>query len=163
MVKVIHADTTSLRGERNVVQGDLTLLMGFDFNSDARLSATFLAQFDTDLNRATGNLTVYIPDFIPGNLINAPGGATHFKLVSAGVEIDFRNKTYIVGTNASPELVIGPQLEAGITLANAITPASTLPLFLGFGIEFYQQVNGVYYPMKNGAHNSVALVGIDAA
>ncbi|MCW3808140.1 hypothetical protein OM074_21150, partial [Marinilabiliaceae bacterium D04] len=33
MVKVIQADVTNGRGERNVVDGDLNLLQGFEFNA----------------------------------------------------------------------------------------------------------------------------------
>ena len=36
--------------------------------------------------------------------------------------------------------------------------ASTHPLFLAMGIEFYQEVNGTMYPLKNGAYNALALV-----
>lgn len=47
-----------------------------------------------------------------------------------------------------------------IDLQNAVTPNSTHPLFLALGIEFYQEVNGVKYPLKNGAFNSLALVKV---
>jgi len=48
-----------------------------------------------------------------------------------------------------------------INLANAVTAASTHPLFLALGIEFYQEVNGQMYPLKNGAFNALALVKVD--
>ena len=48
-----------------------------------------------------------------------------------------------------------------INLANAVTPASTHPLFLVLGIEFYQEVNGQMYPLKNGAFNALALVKVN--
>lgn len=38
---------------------------------------------------------------------------------------------------------------------------SALPLFLVFGVEFYQEVNGNFYPLKNGAFDALALVVID--
>jgi len=49
---------------------------------------------------------------------------------------------------------------AVIDLANNVTANSTHPLFLAFGIEFYQDVNGVKYPLKNGAYNALALVKV---
>ena len=40
------------------------------------------------VDRVAGTLAVSIPAFVPINMIAAPGGATHFKIVSAGAEID---------------------------------------------------------------------------
>ena len=47
-----------------------------------------------------------------------------------------------------------------INQVNAVTPASTKPLFLALGVEFYQEVNGQMYPLKNGAYNPLALVQV---
>jgi hypothetical protein len=30
------------------------------------------------------------------------------------------------------------------------------------GIEFYQEVNGTYYSLKNGAFNALSIVQVDA-
>ena len=50
---------------------------------------------------------------------------------------------------------------AVIDLENTVTAASTHPLFLALGIEFYQEVNGQMYPLKNGSFNALALVKVD--
>jgi len=113
------------------------------------------------IDRVAGNLSINVPAFVPGNMIAAPQGATHVKLISAGVEIDFETGVYVMNTSQSAEIVIGPQNEAAIALNNAVTPASTKPLFLAFGVEFYQEVNGIRYPLKNGAYNALALVKVD--
>ncbi|MBX2900265.1 MAG: hypothetical protein KF775_11475 [Cyclobacteriaceae bacterium] len=161
MVKVIQADETNTRGKRNVIDGEAELLQGFEFNLDGKLTRTFFAPFDSLIDRAAGNLSINVPAFVPGNMIAAPQGATHVKLISAGVEIDFETGVYVVNTSQSAEIVIGPQNAAAIALNNAVTPASTKPLFLVFGVEFYQEVNGVRYPLKNGAYNALALVKVD--
>ena len=44
---------------------------------------------------------------------------------------------------------------------NAVTPASTKPLFLAVGVEFYQEINGQMYPLKNGAFNPLSLAKVD--
>lgn len=161
MVKVIQADATNIRGQRNVIDGEAELLIGFEFNFDGKLGSTFFAPFTSIIDRATGALTVDIPAFIPGNMIGAPIGASHCKLITAAAEIDFEAGTYVVANSSTPEIVLGPQNEAAISLANAVTPASVHPLFLAFGIEFYQQVNGIFYPLKNGFYNALALVKVD--
>jgi hypothetical protein len=40
----------------------------------------------------------------------------------------------------------------------AVTPATVNPLFLVVGIEFFQEVNGQMYPLKNGAFNPLAII-----
>jgi hypothetical protein len=161
MVKVIQADATNTRGLRNVIDGEAELLSGFEFNLNGKLSSTFFAPYTAGIDRGAGNLTVDIPDYVPSNMIGAPQGATHAKLITAAVEVDFEGGTYVVENSSTPEIVLGPQNEAAVSLANAVTPASTHPLFLAFGIEFYQQVNGVFYPLKNGFYNALALVKVD--
>jgi hypothetical protein len=39
-----------------------------------------------------------------------------------------------------------------------LSPGSQLPLFLVLGIEFYQEVNGEEYPLKNGSFNALSIV-----
>lgn len=161
MVKVIQADATNARGQRNVIDGEAELLLGFEFNENGKLTRTFFAPYVPAIDRVAGNLSINIPAFIPGNMIAAPLGATHYKLTSAGVEIDFENGVYVINSAQTAEIVLGPQNEGAVVLNNAVTPASTKPLFLVFGIEFYQLVNAQMYPLKNGAFNALALVAID--
>jgi hypothetical protein len=160
MVKVIQADTTNPRGLRNVIDGEAELLEGFDFNINGKLSTTVFAPFTATIDRVAGTLAVNIPAFVPVNMISAPAGATHFRFTSAGVEIDFEQQVYVVQTNNTAELPLDSAATAVINLSSSVTANSTHPLFLAFGIEFYQQVNGAMYPLKNGAFNTLALVKV---
>jgi hypothetical protein len=161
MMKVIQADAVNIRGKRNVVDGEAILLEGFEFNDNGKLLKTFFAPFSSSIDRATGNLVVDIPAFIPGNMISGPDGATHFKLKAGGAEIDFEGNTYVVATSETAEIPLGQQLQPASQLTQAVTPASTRPLFLVFGIEFLQFVNGAQYPLRNGAYNAMAIVRVD--
>ncbi len=89
MVKVVKADGTSARGSRNVLDGNLLLVEGFDFNIDAPLKSVFLAPYETDVDRVTGKVDISIAPFVPTHAVIAPYGTTHFKIVSASSEIDF--------------------------------------------------------------------------
>jgi hypothetical protein len=66
----------------------------------------------------------------------------------------------VVDTKATAVLPWDNNATAVINLANAVTANSTHPLFLALGIEFYQQVNGQMYPLKNGAFNALSLVKV---
>ncbi|CAL1518561.1 hypothetical protein [Chitinophaga sp. MM2321] len=160
MMKVIKADATNVRGQRNIIDGEAELLNGFEFNSNARLEGSFYAPFTATIDRAAGMLTVDVPAFIPVNMVAAPAGATHFKIVAAGAEIDFEAETFINGNAATPETATNAATADVASLAINVTANSTKPLFLALGIVFYQQVNGVLYSIKNGAYNALALVAV---
>ena len=161
MVKVIQADATNPRGQRNVIDGEAELLEGFEFNIRGKLGTTLFAPFAAAIDRVTGALTVNIPSFIPANMVAAPGGSTHYKIISAGAEIDFENETFVVDIQETAQLPWDNVATAVVNLASAVTPNSTHPLFLAVGIEFYQDVNGIKYPLKNGSYNALSLVKIN--
>lgn len=161
MVKVIQADLTSPRGQRNVIDGEAELLEGFEFNRNGKLGQTLFAPFTTTVDRLAGSLTVNVPSFIPLNMIAAPNGTTHFKIISAGAEIDFENEVFVVDTKESAVLPWDVNATAVIDLVNTVTANSTHPLFLAVGIEFYQEVNAVKYPLRNGAYNALTIATVD--
>lgn len=162
-VKVIRADETSPRGQRNVIDGEAELLQGFEFNQNGRLGSTLYAPFTPTIDRATGELSVAFPSFVPMNMIAAPAGATHYKINVAGVEVDFEAETFAVDLGSSGETEINSNPTALMTLTANVSAASTKPLFLAVGIEFFQQVNGVTYPLRNGAYNALSLVLVSSA
>ncbi len=160
MIKVIQADATSIRGERNVIDGEAILLEGFEFNIRGKIGTSLFAPYTPTIDRVTGQIKVVIPPFIPSNMIAAPSGTTHFKIISAGVEVDFTLETFVSLNSASTILPWSLVPTAAITQTNTVTPASTKPLFLVLGIEFFQQVNGTMYPLKNGAFNPLAIAKV---
>lgn len=161
MVEVIQADLTSVRGQRNVIDGEAELLEGFDFNGNAQLSNTLYAPYTPTIDRVAGTLQINVPSYIPTTMVAAPGGTTHYKIVSAGAEIDFENETFIVDSKQSALLAWDGTATAVLNLSNAVTANSTHPLFIALGIEFFQEVNGVKYPLKNGAYNALTIVKVD--
>ena len=160
MMRVIKADETNPRGFRNVIDGEAELLKGFEFNANSKLGTTLFAPFTGTINRVTGQLAVTIASFIPVNMITAPNGATHFKIVSAGAEIDFEQGSYTAENAETAVLPWDPTATVAINLVNHVTANSTKPLFLVLGIEFYQHVNGTMYSLKNGAFNALSLVEV---
>jgi hypothetical protein len=162
MLKVIQFETVNLRGERSLVDAQTETLEGFDFNINAKLGTTLYAPFTAAIDRVTGAQTVNLPAFIPQNMISAPSGASHFKIVSAGTEVNFQDEKFVSVTSATAILPWNSVPTAVINLANALPAASNYHLFLVVGIEFYQEVNGVMYPLKNGAFNPLNLVKVDS-
>jgi hypothetical protein len=160
MVKVIQADVTSVRGMRNVIDGEAELLAGFDFNITGKLGTTLFAPFTGIIDRAEGEISVNLVSFVPANMIAAPSGTTHFKIISAGTEIDFEAETFVATNSETAILPWDAVPTVAISHTNMVTPNSAKPLFLALGVEFYQQVNGTMYPLKNGSYNPLALVQV---
>lgn len=158
MMKVVKADTTSTRGLRNVLDGELELIQGFECNKNAKLGTTFYATYTPAINRVAGTLSITAPAFIPADQVQAAAGTTHFKIISMGAEIDFENETFVTGTDETAILPWDATATAPLNLVNTVTANSTHPLFLLLGIQFFQQVNGINYPLKNGAFNALSFV-----
>jgi len=160
MLAVVKADATSVRGQRNVLDGELEMLSGFDFNIDGKLSSTIFAPYMSEIDRATGELNINIPSFSPLKDIAAPDGATHLRFVSGGASIDFETGTFELFATQSANIQIVEAPVNAVNLLNQLAANSTHPLFLVLGIEFFQEVNGVSYSLKNGKNNALAIVKV---
>jgi hypothetical protein len=160
MVKVIQADMISVRGLRNIIDGEAELLSGFEFNIRGKLGTSLFAPFVGAIDRVSGAITVNLDPFIPGSMIAAPSGTTHYKIISAGAEIDFEVEVFTESHSETAILPWDALPTVAITHTNMVTPGSTKPLFLALGLEFYQEVNGQMYTLKNGAYNPLALVAV---
>lgn len=161
MRQIIATDTVNTRGNRIVAKGAITLLKGFNFNIESPLESNFTAPYVASINRGTGILKVDIPSFLPNTYLNAPAGATHFKIVTSSCEMDFQNQNGVTDNLETAPLACDNNLTAAISHVHNATAGSTLPLFLLMGIHFYQKVNGIYYPLKSQASNSLGVIEVD--
>ncbi len=157
-LKVVKTDNINIKGKRTVANGKLKLLQGFEFNINHKLRMALHAPYKHDINRKSGVVSVSIPPFIPANMITAPNNTTHFTIMAGIAEINFQANRFVVDTKKSAQLSFNSLPTEEIKIELAITPASTLPLFVVLGIEFYQEVDGEVQMVENGEHNSMALV-----
>jgi hypothetical protein len=160
MNEIKNFDSTSVRGQRSVHLGLATtegkqLLKGLDFNGRAHLQSVLNAHFTVDT--ATG--IILIPDFTAQEQLAATESATHVGFRTAFVNLNF--ETGLFNTSYSPVSMLPIDLSIStVTLTPDTIPAGDgiqLHLLL---IEFYQEMNGVHYPLHNGAHNVLNLVEI---
>lgn len=161
MMKLVKSDPISPRGQRNAAMGQAALLKGFEFNSNANLGTNLKVEITTQVDRAGGKLHLHLPSFIPKNQVNIPEGASHFEIISVGLELDFAAEAYVVEESSTGILPWNSDDTGNLTLTNIVTAASALPLFVMAGLRFYQQVNGINYPLKTGEFNSLSIVQVD--
>ena len=160
MIKVLQADLTSVRGQRNIVDGEAELLQGFECNSGAPLVTTFTAPFTAAFDRVAGSFTVTIPSFSPAISLPLPEGATHFQFVSAAAAINFEEEVSVTDAALSAVLPLNGAATAPITLLSGVGANSTHPLFGLLGIQFLQQVNGIDYPLNNKSFNALKVITV---
>ncbi|MGG5487276.1 hypothetical protein [Gaetbulibacter sp. PBL-D1] len=160
MSRIKNLDATSPRGERKVGIGLVTpegklAIKGFEFNDRALLSNILKA--DYTLDTTTGE--VQCADFIPVNDLNPPEGATHVSVASGVLNINF---------NADEkDLQISPVVNLPIDTTTTVLTLTPPSMPVGTGVDFYllkiaffQEVNGVQYPLNNGAFNALQIVEV---
>lgn len=161
LMAVIKSDTTHMRGERTVMDGDVQLLKGFEFNGNADLATTLPVAFTTSIDRTTGALQLDVPSMVPLETLVAPAGATHYQIVCGGAAVDFDNQSAATDFKESAYLPWTAAATPALSLLVSVPAASTHPLFLVAGVQFFQEVNGMYYALKSGMHNALSLVAVE--
>ncbi|SFB90885.1 hypothetical protein SAMN04489722_101235 [Algibacter lectus] len=161
LLAIVKTDATNERGLRTVQDGNLSLLDSFEFNLNGKLGATLFAAYTKAYDRVSGDATLNIAAFSPVVRIAAPTGTTHFKVVMGASELDFANETSTFENDETAVLPYSTADTAPIALTVSLTANSILPVVQILGIEFYQEVNGQMYVLKNGTHNALSIVTID--
>ena len=151
-------DTTSVRGKRNVAVGiqdpeAMALMDNFNFNIRAHLSSILQAVYSVDT--ATGEIA--IPAFVPDRDLISPEGATHLSLQGGYVKVDFGTGAYTSNLSNIENLVLDTT-ETNVSLVPDEVPGGSGTVFILLLIEFFQEVNGVQYGLRNGAFNSLCIV-----
>ncbi|MCT4561311.1 MAG: hypothetical protein N4A41_08035 [Crocinitomicaceae bacterium] len=160
MSKIRMYDTTNDRGKRTVAVGIVdpagkALLNNFNFNIRSILGSVLFKPFTLD--PATGQ--IQINGLIPGNDIAYPAGATHISIKGAWVKVDFdQNIKAFEETNQVNLAIDFNSTNVDLNVAQAPTgPGTDVFLLL---LEFFQEINGTQYPLKNGQYNSLSVIGI---
>lgn len=161
LLGVVKTDPVNERGQRLVQDGNMQLLNDFEFNQNGKLGETFFTPFESSLDRTTGELSLLIKAYQAAIRIAAPGGATHYRLSFGGAELDFENKAFNFGIDQTAILPYDTSLQAEQTLTVSLPADSVLPMIGVLGIDFFQEVNGQMYPLKNGAFNPLAIMVVD--
>ena len=160
MSKIKNLDLTSARGERTVAVGIGTpagkaVLNGFNFNDRSHLSTVLHAPYV--LVPATGE--VAIADFVPKMKLTYPTYATHVSLSCGFLNVDFG--TGIYDLTLSPELNLAIDMAStNVSLMPSGVPVGTGTKFYFLLIEYFQMVNGVEYPLNNGAFNALGILDV---
>ena len=140
MMKILRIDYNKYDTEpAKLLPGNMQFLAGHNFNKKVTLRSVFNTRYKTTINRTTGELTISIPSFNPANCITPAKFATHFRLVSSGVEIDFKNKKQKSTTYRSEEMKIDDTPTMALTIKHQLTPGTEQILLIVLGILFIDE------------------------
>ncbi len=161
MTQIKNLDSTSARGDRNVGVGITTpeakaLLKGFNFNDKAVLGSILFNSYAVD--NTTG--VINLDGLVPLNEINAPSGATHITLRGAWAKVDFSNGETELQESAPVNLPIDATSTNVVLTPTSVPTTTGTSLFL-LMLEFFQEVNGAQYVLKNGAYNALSVVEVE--
>ena len=159
MREIIDLDDTNDRGQRVYDSTNSAPLLGFNFNAGAGIGQTMY--FPYEVTGAGTDVTMTIPALNPVSDIAAPQGATHFEVVFTASALDMELLTYTNGVVAAP-LGILPINSAALANQSMVASFPAAPgaaeLVVGVvGINFYQQMNGKFYPLNNNSTNPLAI------
>ena len=168
MKEVNREDTGHPRGQRSIlVSLNQDLFAGLNFDINTNFAGIFNASYTLTNTAGRDSATFTIPVFNPMNLINAPSGATHFRLMNAiSVVSDWEFNT-ATGKYEPIEPTLSElsdikfsgylDLTAATTLTTITTTLPGTPTMTTdvsvlncIGIEFYQQVGSSYYLFASG-------------
>lgn len=160
MMNILKLDVSSVRGKRTPFNGFSTaqgkaMLKGFNFNIRAILGSVLYKPFTVDT--ATGEID--ISNLVPINDIAAPSKATHCTIKGAVANIDFATGIFDIQFSPPMNLPLDG-VSSNITLIPSGPAVGIGTQFHLLEIEFFQEVNGQQYSLKNGAFNSLAIVEV---
>lgn len=160
MTQIKNLDTVNDRGKRVVALGiqdpeGIAKLKGLDFNKEALMGSILYKPYTVD--PATGQIV--ITDLVPQMDVAWPQGATHIQLTAGFAGVDFETGEKDLQISDPVNLPIDPTLTT-VTLTPAAAPAVLTTKFYLLKIEFFQEVNGSQYTLKNGLYNALRIVEV---
>ncbi len=164
LIKDVLNKDEGIRGQRsfNPVE-HAQMLLNFAFHHQLSFDNVFIAPFSSTVNAERNEVSILVPDFHTGNMVNAPRGATHIRLVNAvtvlsAFEYNANTKKYEPtdvlnnsknALNASGFIALGGMAETATALIAQVPGLSGMlassALISCIGIEFYQEVSGSMY------------------
>ncbi len=160
MTDIKNLDSVSPRGSRKVAIGitnptGLAAMKGFDFNKSALLGAILYKPYTVD----TASGEIVIANLVPQLDIAWPQGATHIQLSAGYAGVDFSTSEKDLQVSNEVNLPLDTTAST-VTLTPAGAPAVAATKLFLLKIEFFQEVNGVQYTLKNGAYNALKVVEV---
>jgi hypothetical protein len=160
LMKVIKGDKVNEHGQRNIADGDLSLLKGFQFNKDSRFSCHPDQLEKNCLYKFVGKMMLGIKVSSKNSDWTDPG-ARCIRIYAMLAAINFETETWSLAKSGCFEGSLS-SLEKKKILLQCNLPASNRDPWVGLlGVEFYADDKGTI-PVRHGSYHSLQVTGISA-
>ncbi|NII26935.1 hypothetical protein HB364_17730 [Pseudoflavitalea sp. X16] len=159
MLAALKADPIHDWGERVIAAGDLSVLSGFEFNHKLLLDDALPLNIENTYSIEAGKVMINIPAFRLRRKKAIPAEATHYRLVSCVLTIDFEKRSYTCDQQAGSIQAMGRKAGEAFCLEQVVQPANEQGCFWLMGIEFYKLVNDKPKLVRGGALRIMQWIG----
>lgn len=157
LLKIVKSDPVNDRGKRTVAGDNLEWLEDFAFHKEHVLGTIFPVGPASSIDRITGNMKMTIRPFDPQQRVNAPAGATHFKVMTVAGILDFDKERWSRDLQQTDYLPLDA-VSGAICLEHAPQVNAGQSLILAMGVVFYACTKNGHYERVNGGSMRVLQV-----
>ena len=156
-LKVIQSDMESARGERILKAQNLVMLQDLECNDRAKLGDISLVPITLDYDRLSGDGTLECMGLIPHLNIAKLQGATHVRHTLVLQEFSGEDSDQRPVINRSTYIALRDAAPMNLQLTATLQADVAKSVLLLAGMEYFQLVNGAYYPLSNGRYNALTI------
>jgi hypothetical protein len=149
LLSAIKADKIHGLGERVIGSGNPGLLTGLELSYKLSLDDALPLNPEHCYTMEGGKISLQVPAFRLRKKKALPGTATHYRLVSAVLRIDFEKNDYDRDIKAGPLQAMGRKAGEAFSVEHVLAE-DTVDRFWLLGIEFYKVENGKQTLVKGG-------------
>jgi hypothetical protein len=161
MLAAVKLDKTNPLGQRNVLDGEVSLLEGFEFTGTANLSATLEVEPAGAINRETGEVSVQLVALNPYDVMKWPLTATHYRVSMAAAAINFESGAVEKQILDGPHQPLLNLENEALLLSVSLPEALTDPILLLLKLEFFEDVNGSKNVIMDNSFSSCSVIKVD--
>ncbi|WP_139351271.1 hypothetical protein [Sphingobacterium sp. CZ-UAM] len=153
----MQSDTLSARGERVLKPENLVMLQDLECNDRTKLASISLVPVLLDFDRISGDGILECMGLIPHLNIAKLQGATHVRYTIVLQEFNGENSDQRPAINRSAYIELNDLTPMNLRLTATLAADAAKSVLLLAGMEYFQLVNGAYYPLSNGQYNALTI------
>jgi hypothetical protein len=151
MLAAIKSDPVHKWGERVISFADLSVLSGFEFNQKLSLEDALPLNIENAYAIEASKVIINIPAFRLRRKKALPDDATHYRMVSCVLTIDFEKGIHRQDKQAGALQAMGRKTGAAFCIEQVVQPDNDQGCFWLMGIEFYKMVDEKPKLVRGGA------------
>ena len=156
--RILQQDEAHICGSRKLLNGDLSLLEGFNFNQQALMEETCKIDWEFSEGPEANQVVVQLPSFVPEYFILPPAGIQYCRiyLISAILNLDQTTYTTIMDRTSLIPLKRMHVATTELTVQN--TAAAGLLTITALGITWYEHQNGYAKLMPSSTPGPLTII-----